>query len=71
MRHGFQSLSDCRTVGSWDSPIDPDRTLDPDCPLQDWAYPQARRGLKSPSHSQSRLKPTEEPNQTIANFSPL
>ena len=38
-----------------DSPIDPDRTLDPDCPLQDWAYPQARRGLKSPSHSQSRF----------------
>ncbi|MEG5081328.1 hypothetical protein QUB36_16000, partial [Microcoleus sp. AT8-B1] len=30
-----------------------------------------RRGLKSPSNSKSRLKPTEEPNQTIAHFSPL
>ncbi|MEG4916114.1 hypothetical protein [Microcoleus sp. B7-D4] len=27
--------------------------------------------MKSPSHSESRLKPTEEPNQTIADFSPL
>ncbi|WP_293150112.1 MULTISPECIES: hypothetical protein [unclassified Microcoleus] len=33
--------------------------------------PAVRRGLKSPSHSESRLKPTEEPNQTIADFSPL
>jgi hypothetical protein len=65
MRQGFQSLSDWGTRRS--TPI----ALDPDCPLQDWAYPQARRGLKSPSHSESRLKPTEEPNQTIANFSPL
>ncbi|MEG4336284.1 hypothetical protein QUB36_16005 [Microcoleus sp. AT8-B1] len=37
----------------------------------DRAYPQVRRGLKSPSNSESRLKPTEEPNQTIADFSPF
>ncbi|MEG3852761.1 hypothetical protein [Microcoleus sp. Z1_C4] len=27
--------------------------------------------MKSPSNSESRLKPTEEPNQTIADFSPF
>jgi hypothetical protein len=37
----------------------------------DRAYPQARRGFKSPSHSESRLKPTEQPDSTIADFSPL
>ncbi|MEG4984198.1 hypothetical protein QUB08_00235 [Microcoleus sp. BR0-C5] len=58
-------------VGLSNSPIDPDRTQDPDCPLQDRAYPQARRGLKSPSHSESRLKPTEQPDLTITDFSPL
>ncbi|MDQ2097527.1 MAG: hypothetical protein QQW96_07765 [Tychonema bourrellyi B0820] len=27
--------------------------------------------MKSPSHSKSRLKPTEQPDLTIADFSPL
>ena len=72
MRQGFQSLSYCRTVGSRDSPIDRDRTLDPDSPLQvDRPYPKIHRGFKSPSNSESRLKPTEGSNQTIADFSPL
>ncbi|MEG4984197.1 hypothetical protein QUB08_00230 [Microcoleus sp. BR0-C5] len=35
------------------------------------ANPKIRRGFKSPSHSKSRLKPTEEPNHTIADFSPF
>ncbi|WP_333410908.1 hypothetical protein [Microcoleus sp. T2B6] len=37
----------------------------------DRAYPQARRGLKSPSNSESRLKPTKNPDSTVTNFSPL
>ncbi|MEG4443172.1 hypothetical protein QUB47_13665 [Microcoleus sp. AT9_B5] len=37
----------------------------------DRANPKIRRGLKSPSHSESRLKPTEGRNSTIADFSPL
>ncbi|MEG4492736.1 hypothetical protein [Microcoleus sp. D3_18_C4] len=36
--------------------------------LGDRANPKIRRGLKSPSHSKSRLKPTEGQNSTIADF---
>ena len=63
MRQGFQSLSDCRTVGLTDRPRSTNRV--------DRAYPNIRRGLKSPSHSESRLKPTKNPDSTVTNFSPL